>query len=161
MKKRTFEIVNDPASSLRAFGIDAATTPDWVRPVQLLGGLVLVALLVVAGRWPGAVLAGISWRLLLDPGVHRYYTAGFVIGALLVEDRIRPGRTPWFTAVAAIVLETTALPDAPLGPARVARLVVLLFALAAATRPPSPVPARSGRADRRLSPEAGRASVRR
>ena len=156
-----FEIVNDPASSLRAFGIDAATTPDWVRPVQLLGGLVLVALLVVAGRWPGAVLAGISWRLLLDPGVHRYYTAGFVIGALLVEDRIRPGRTPWFTAVAAIVLETTALPDAPLGPARVARLVVLLFALAAATRPPSPVPARSGRADRRLSPEAGRASVRR
>jgi hypothetical protein len=136
-----FEITNDPTSSLRAFGIDAATTPDWVRPTQLVAGLAIVALLVAARRWPGAVLAGISWRLLLDPGVHRYYTAGFVIGALLVEDRLRPGRIPWWTIAAAVVLESSAVPDIAVGPARVARLAVIAIALAAATlaRAPRPV----------------------
>lgn len=133
-----FEITNDPTSSLRFFGVDAATTPEWIRPAQLLGGLAIVAVLVGVGRWSGAVLAGISWRLLLDPGVHRYYTAGFVIGALLVEHRLRPGRPPWFTVAAAIVLELSAVPDVPVGPARTARLAVLLLALlaAAAAREP-------------------------
>ena len=127
-----FEIVNDPTSSLRALGIDAATTPDWIRPVQLVGGLAIVAALVMWDRWPGAILAGITWRLILDPGVHRYYTAGFVLGALLVELRSRPNRIPWFTIVGAGVLELTAVPDVPVGPAQIARLAVLLAALAAA-----------------------------
>lgn len=135
-----FEIVNDPTSSLRALGIDAATTPEWVRPAQLVVGFVLVAFLVVRGRWSGAVLAGISWRLLLDPGVHRYYTAGFVIGALLLEDRLRPGKPPWLTVAAAAVLELTAVPDIAVGPARVARLAVLVIAIAAATRAKTPRP---------------------
>lgn len=127
-----FEITNDPTSSLRAFGIDAATTPDWVRPAQLLGGCLLVGALALAGRWPAGLLAAVSWRLLLDPGVHRYYTAGFVIGALLVEQQIRPGRTPWFTIGAAIVLEVSAIPDIAVGPGQAARLAVLAGALAVA-----------------------------
>lgn len=128
-----FGIANDPTSSLRFFGIDAATTPAWIRPAQLIGGLAIVALLVLFHRWPGAILAGISWRLLLDPGVHRYYTAGFVIGALLVEHRLRPGRPPWYTVVAAIVLELSAVPDVAVGPGRAARVAVLTIALIAAT----------------------------
>lgn len=127
-----FGITNDPTSSLRAFGVDAATTPGWIRPAQLIGGLVIVALLVAGRRWPGAILAGISWRLLLDPGVHRYYTAGFVIGALVVEHRCRPGKAPWYTVMTAVVIELTAIPDVAVGPGRVARLAVLLFAFAAA-----------------------------
>jgi hypothetical protein len=133
-----FEIINDPTSSLRAFGIDAASTPGWIRPAQLVGGFAIVAVLVACRRWPGAILAGISWRLLLDPGVHRYYTAGFVIGALLVEDHLRPGRPPWITVVAAAILEVTAVPDVAVGPGRAARLAVLVIALGVATAAGAP-----------------------
>ena len=144
-----FGIVNDPTSSLRALGIDAATTPGWVRPVQLVGGLVVVSLLVLRNRWPAAILAGISWRLLLDPGVHRYYTVGFVVGAVLVESRIRPGRPPWFTIAGALVLEITAIPGAPVLIGQATRLGVLVVALAAALGHPA------------LSPAADPASARR
>jgi hypothetical protein len=144
-----FGILNDPTSSLRALGIDAATTPGWVRPVQLVGGLVLVSFLVLRDRWPAAILAGISLRLLLDPGVHRYYTAGFVVGAVLVEDRIRPGRAPWFTITGALVLEITAMPGAPVLIGQATRLGVLVVALVAALGHPA------------LSPAASRACARR
>ena len=137
-----FEITNDPTSSLRAFGIDAATTPGWVRPAQLVGGCLIVGVLTLLGRWPAGILAAVSWRLLLDPGVHRYYTAGFVIGALLVEKRIRPGRPPWFTIGAGVVLEVTAIPDIPVGPGQAARLAVLAGALAVAALATIPAPRR-------------------
>lgn len=132
-----FGIENDPTSLLRALGVDAATTPGWVRPVQLVGGLVLVGIIVGVGRWPAAILAGVSWRLLFDPGAHRYYTIGFVLGALLVESRLRPGRPPWWTVAGAVALEATAIPDIPVGPGQIVRLstIILAFAAVAMMRP--------------------------
>ena len=105
-----FVIENDPTSVLRALGFDDPVTPRWVRPTQLFGGLAIVSALVLARRWPAGVLAGIAWRLLLDPGAHRYYTIGFVVGALLLELRARPERIPAFSIAAAITLEVTAIP---------------------------------------------------
>lgn len=127
-----FRISNDPTSVLRALGFDDAATPLWVRPAQLVGGTALVALLVARRRWPAALLAGIAWRLLLDPGAHRYYTVGLVLGALVVELLARRGRVPWFTVAAAVALEVTALPGVPVVPARTARLAGVVVALVAA-----------------------------
>jgi hypothetical protein len=124
--------VNDPTSVLRAFGVDAATTPGWVRPAQLVGGFALAALAVTRGRWLAAVLAAVAWRLLLEPGAHRYYTAGFVLGALLVELRHRPSRVPVATLVGAVVLEVTAIPGGPEVLGRSARAAVVVLALVAA-----------------------------
>ncbi len=127
-----FAIDNDPTSVLRALGVDAATTPQWVRPAQLVGGFVVVAALVAWHRWPGGLLAGIAWRLLLDPGAHRYYTIGFVLGALLLETRARPGRPPWLTIAGAVLLEATAVPDGPVGVGQAVRLTVVVAALVVA-----------------------------
>lgn len=124
-----YRITNDVTSVLRALGIDDPTTPLWVRPTQLIGGMSLVALLVVRGRWPAALLVGVAWRILLDPGAHRYYTVGLVLGALLVELPARRGRFPWFTLVAAVVLEATAIPGVPGTPARTLRLACVAAAL--------------------------------
>ena len=129
-----FGITNDPTSVLRALGFDAATTPGWVRPVQLVGGLLAVGLVVLVGRWPGAILAGISWRLLFDPGAHRYYTVGFVIGALVLELTARPGKPPWFTVVGAVALELTAVPGGPVGPGQAVRLATIIGAFVAVAR---------------------------
>lgn len=134
-----FRIDVDPTSTLRALGVDTAETPGWARPAQLLGGLALATWSVRRGRWHAVVLAAVAWRLLLEPGAHRYYTAGAVLGALLIEltaDAARGrGRRrvalPWRSAALAATLELTALPGAPELVARTARLGAVLAALAA------------------------------
>lgn len=129
-----FTITNDPTSVLRALGVTEAGTPSWARPAQMFGGLVLVALLVLVRRWPAAVLAGVAWRLLLEPGANRYYTVGLVLGALVVELLARRDRIPWLTVAAAIVLELTALPGFPAVPGHTLRLICVVLALVAAVR---------------------------
>ncbi|MCP4249794.1 MAG: hypothetical protein GY778_22350, partial [bacterium] len=62
----SFEILNEASSSLRVLGVSAATTPGWVRPIQLLGGTALAAALVWRGRWTAVVMAGVAFRLLID-----------------------------------------------------------------------------------------------
>jgi hypothetical protein len=127
-----FGIVNDPTSVLRALGITDPTTPSWARPAQLIGGAAIVGLLVLAKRWPAAVLAGVAWRLLLEPGANRYYTIGLVIGALMVELLARRDRIPWMTIAGALTLELTGLPDFPAVPGRTLRLTCVVLALLAA-----------------------------
>jgi hypothetical protein len=124
---RDFRIVNDQTSVLRALGIDDPMTPLWVRPLQVVGGFLVVAAVVLRGRWPAALACGLAWRLLLEPGAHRYYTAGVVLALLFVELAARPRRLPFVTAVAALVLELTALPDAPARLGSLARLAIVLF----------------------------------
>jgi hypothetical protein len=121
-----FRIINDPTSVLRALGIDDPLTPLWVRPLQLVGGFVVVAAVVLRGWWPAALACGLAWRLLLEPGAHRYYTAGVVLALLFVELRARPNRLPMATAISALVLELTALPDAP-DRFGLARLAIVVF----------------------------------
>jgi hypothetical protein len=122
-----FRIINDPTSVLRALGIDDPTTPLWVRPLQVVGGFLVVAAVVLRGRWPAALACGLAWRLLLEPGAHRYYTVGVVLALLFVELRARPNRVPMATAISALVLELTALPDAPDRLGSLARLAIVVF----------------------------------
>jgi hypothetical protein len=126
-----FTIGNDPTSVLRALGIDDPDTPPWARPAQIIGGTVVVAVVVASRRWPAALLAGVAWRLLLEPGANRYYTVGFVLGALLVEFLARPGRLPLWTLAAAIVLEATGSPEMPGTVGRYLRLACVIGALIA------------------------------
>jgi len=122
-----FRIINDPTSVLRTLGIDDPATPLWVRPLQLVGGFVFVAAVIPGGRWPAALACGLAWRLLLEPGAHRYYTAGVVLALLFVELAARPTRLPLATAIAAIALELTALPGAPDRVGSLARLAIVMF----------------------------------
>jgi hypothetical protein len=80
-----YHIVNEPSSALRALGVSAAGTPSWDRPAQLVLGCVLGAAAILRGRWVAVPLLGIGARLLLDPGVYDYYSAGFLLGALVWE----------------------------------------------------------------------------
>lgn len=127
-----FEILNEPSSSLRALGVTAAATPSWVRPVQLVGGAAIAAALVWQGRWSAVLMAGVAFRLLIDPAANRYYTVGLVLGLLVFALVRRPTRLPWEVAVVAAVLEFGQLGWVPGALAGWARLVVLLGVIAVA-----------------------------
>jgi hypothetical protein len=137
-----FAIANDPTSVLRALGVDDATTPGWARPAQLLGGAAIATAVVAIRRWPAVLLAGVAWRLLLEPGANRYYTAGVVLGGLVLALGPRAGRLPWALLAGAVALEVTAVPGTPAGPGRWLRLVAVVGAIAVALRssPPEPRP---------------------
>jgi hypothetical protein len=135
-----FAIANDPTSVLRALGVDEATTPGWARPAQLLGGAAIATVVVAIGRWPAVLLAGVAWRLLLEPGANRYYTAGVVLGGLVLALGPRAGRLPWALLAGAVALEVTAMPGAPAGPGRWLRLATVVGALAVALRSSDPDP---------------------
>ncbi|MEU1629603.1 hypothetical protein ABZ746_30730 [Streptomyces sp. NPDC020096] len=80
-----YHIVNEPSSALRALGVSTTGTPSWDRPAQLVLGCVLGAAAILRGRWVAVPLLGIGARLLLDPGVYDYYSAGFLLGTLCWE----------------------------------------------------------------------------
>ncbi|HEY8059755.1 MAG TPA: hypothetical protein VID94_13425, partial [Acidimicrobiales bacterium] len=69
-----YTIANESSSALRVLGVDNPATPDWVRPTQLLGGLVVATGLAIRGRWASVVMAAVAVRLLFDPAANRYYT---------------------------------------------------------------------------------------
>ncbi len=133
----SFKITNATSSALRALGFANATTPAWVRPAQVLFGLAAAALRVRTGRWHAVLMATVAIRLVLDPAVHHYYTAGLVVGVLLWEGIARPHRVPVVTMLSAVACEATS--GAPHYPALagVIRLLVLvaLVILAARTAP--------------------------
>jgi hypothetical protein len=85
LKAAGYAIVNQPSSALRALGVATAGTPSWDRPAQLLIGCALGALAIRQGRWPAVLLLGVAARLVLDPGVYDYYTAGLLLGTLCWE----------------------------------------------------------------------------
>lgn len=100
-----FEIINEASSSLRRLGVTAAMTPQWVRPAQLIGGLLIATALVWRGRWTAVMMATVAFRLLIDPAANRYYTVGLVLGLLFFELARNPRRIPWLAVAAAAILE--------------------------------------------------------
>ncbi|MEU8692848.1 hypothetical protein [Streptomyces sp. NPDC048665] len=80
-----YTIVNEPSSALRALGVATAGTPSWDRMAQLGLGCGLGVLAVVRRRWQAVLLLGVGARIVLDPGVYDYYTAGLLVGALCWE----------------------------------------------------------------------------
>jgi hypothetical protein len=79
----TFGIPNVRQSALRALGVNSAMTPSWDRVAQFVvgGGLGVVA--IYRRRWEAVIGLAIGARLVLDPSVAAYYTAGLALGLLL------------------------------------------------------------------------------
>jgi hypothetical protein len=92
-----FTIPTATSSGLRALGFTDAHTPSWDRPVQLILGCLLGLLAVMRGRWPAVILLGTAARILLDPQVYSYYTAGILLGALAYDLVVSDRRWPWLT----------------------------------------------------------------
>ncbi|HEX9358450.1 MAG TPA: glycosyltransferase family 87 protein [Streptosporangiaceae bacterium] len=99
-----FTIPNDRSSALRALGVMDSRTPWWDRSAQLLLGLAGGAVAVRRGRWPAVLLVAVAARILLDPGVYAYYTAGALLGAIVVDLVVTRWRVPWATVTAALLL---------------------------------------------------------
>ena len=78
-----YTIVNMPDSALHALGVNNLQTPHWDRQAQILVACVLALIAIGRRRWPAALLLGAGARIALDPGVHGYYTASIMVGALL------------------------------------------------------------------------------
>ena len=92
--------------------------------------MLVASLLVRLDRWWAVPMSALGIRLLLDPGTHRYYTAGLAVAVLLWELVVAPGRVPWRTIVTVVVLESTAT-LVPFG-AEASRIrLVLLLAIVA------------------------------
>ncbi|MCU1344947.1 MAG: hypothetical protein JWL70_1213, partial [Acidimicrobiia bacterium] len=92
----------------------------------------LGAFAVRAGRPHAVVMVGLGVRLMLDPGVHHYYTAGLVLGVLMWELGRRPDRLPWGTAVTAVGLEMSSSALHPAEFAGALRLLVTSAVVVAA-----------------------------
>lgn len=142
-----FTIPNQPASSLRWFGVTDPTTPWWDRPTQFALGLGLGGIAVWRGRWPAVVLLGANARVLLDPSVYTYYTASILLGTLLWDAVGQKRLVPWWSwiALASLYGGTLFLPSDPArGLVRLAFVVVstayvLLWPTQQTRRPRTPV----------------------
>ena len=99
-----FTIPNDRSSALRVLGVMDPRTPWWDRSAQLLLGLAGGAVAVRRGRWPAVLLVAVAARILLDPGVYAYYTAGALLGTIVVDLVVTRWRVPWATVTAALLL---------------------------------------------------------
>jgi len=127
-----YTIRDMPTSALRALGVTADRTPSWDRPAQVLLGWVLGAVAVWRRRWAAIILLGVGARIALDPGVHGYYTAGVMVGAL-IWDTIG-ARRPWPLASLLCIFALSAIPimtrdPQVLGDARLAIVVAFTAAL--------------------------------
>ncbi|MER6028508.1 hypothetical protein [Streptomyces sp. NPDC001851] len=104
-----FTIPNQPASSLRWFGVNAPVTPWWDRPAQMALGMALGALAVRRDRWPAVVFLAADARILLDPSVYTYYNASVLLGTLLWDSIGQRRLVPWVSWIALISLYGSAL----------------------------------------------------
>jgi hypothetical protein len=92
-----FTIPTATSSGLRTLGFTYAHTPSWDRPAQLILGCLLGVVAVMRGRWPAVIVLGTAARILLDPEVYSYYTAGILLGALAYDLVLSDRRWPWLT----------------------------------------------------------------
>jgi hypothetical protein len=127
-----YAIPNAPSSALRALGVHGASTPLWDRPAQLILGCALGVIAVGRGRPAGVLLVGMAARLLLDPSIYSYYTAGFLVACVAFDVALTAFRLPWLTITAAMFLYllnlcVIALPST----AHVAGVIRLLYLVAA------------------------------
>ncbi|WP_159045175.1 hypothetical protein [Streptomyces sp. NRRL F-5122] len=97
LQAASYTIVNVSSSALRALGVSDPQTPPWDRAGQLLLGSALGALAIRRRHWQAVLLLGVSARLLLDPEVYDYYTAGLLLGTLSWELLGLQRPRPWWT----------------------------------------------------------------
>lgn len=104
-----FTIPTAMSSGLRALGFAYANTPSWDRPAQLALGCLLGTVAVLRGRWPAVLLLGTAARILLDPEVYSYYTAGILLGALTYDLVLTARRWPLLTTAGLLSLHVVRL----------------------------------------------------
>ena len=78
-----YTIVNMQASALHALGVNNLQTPHWDRQAQIIVACLLGLAAISRKRWPAVLMLGAGARIALDPGVHGYYTASVMVGAML------------------------------------------------------------------------------
>ena len=123
----SFDSPVEATSGIATLGFDAAVTPDWARPVQLVGGFLLAALAVKRGRWLAAPMVGIAVRLAFDPATHYYYVIGLVLAVMAWELGRDARMVPWRSVIVLVVLEATSGsgPALPLGIVRLGLLALV------------------------------------
>lgn len=99
------------SSLMWALGYRGGVIPAWVRPAQLVAAPLMALVVLVRGRWPYALLAGIAVRLALDPQDIAYYAAGAVLAAVLADLFGSRRRVPWLALLTAAVLWQPFVPD--------------------------------------------------
>ncbi len=99
-----FTIPNQPATSLRWFGVNDPVTPWWDRPAQMALGLGLGTLAVRRGRWAAVVLLAADARIVLDPSVYTYYNASVLLGTLIWDAIGQRRLVPWVSWIALLSL---------------------------------------------------------
>jgi hypothetical protein len=127
-----YAIGNMRNSALRALGVTTPKTPAWDRPAQVVLGWALSAVAVWRRRWPAVILLGVGIRIALDPGVHGYYTAGIMLGALIWDTMGSERPWPLWSLLSIFALSglphITQHPDV-LGDARLALVLAFTAAL--------------------------------
>lgn len=82
LQARLTQVRADPASLPHLLSLGRG----WIRPLQIVGGFLLTALMVVRGRWRSSLIAVTAFRVMFDPSTLAYYLAGPLVGALLVPS---------------------------------------------------------------------------
>jgi hypothetical protein len=89
-----------PTSTWSLFGIHGFAR-SWMRPLQLLGGLVVATITVRRVGWTAVPLIALAWRVTSDPYAWPYYALGPLLGSVLWDTTAsRTGRwwlVPWAT----------------------------------------------------------------
>jgi len=129
-------------SGLTALGLDPAVVmPGWVRPAQLLGGVLLGVVAARRGHWTGVLLVGLANRVALDPNPMFYYGVGPVLGALVWDlTRTKTG-IPWTTGFTMAAFSLTPFAGGPdtIGALRLA-ICASLILYVLLRRAPRPLP---------------------
>lgn len=104
-----YTIANMPDSALHALGVNNLQTPHWDRQAQIIVACALALIAISKRRWPAVLLLGAGARVALDPGVHGYYTAGIMAGALLWDLLGSRRPAPIWTTIAFAALNLVPL----------------------------------------------------
>ena len=101
------------SSAMWWLGYRGTYLPTWDRMVQLVGAPLAALVAVLRGAWPGALLAGIAVRLLLDPQNLAYYAAGAVLAAIVADLLGQRSVVPWTAMATALLLWQPFVEDYP------------------------------------------------
>jgi hypothetical protein len=132
-----YQIANVPNSALRALGVATAKTPSWDRAAQIALGCVLGGVAIARRRWAAVILLGAGARIVLDPGVHKYYTPEVMAGALLWELIGQRRPFPVWTVLAYLALDLAPVVISDNAVLGVIRLALIAAFTAAILLPPT------------------------
>jgi hypothetical protein len=112
LKALRFQVPVSQRSVLTLVG-DSQLISVWVRPAQLLIALVTSGAVARSGLPQLVLVSTVASRIVIDPLVSGYYTAGAMLVAF-IADRSLCGRVPYFTISTAVLLGLPALlPNTP------------------------------------------------